>query len=615
MRTSFRDTTTNSHLFKSIVLMVTLVAITTISHLLPSSGVLMVGLVVVMAIELTRLRHPNNTVMKTLIILSAMTLLWGWYAPHFQSIAHPVATLMFFFWGLYCLGATPSTKYKTGCASTLTIMGIATFVTVQNSYQLISPLLFGYDNSAHVPALSQVYRHGGFMYAGDFPPYFTFSNYANGYPPLQQGTWAFILSIANIRMDGGYEVLGYFSFFFYGTGLLAIALIVTNWIKASFFEDKHLMKIGLMVMIAILIAFSQIGNIFWMGFPSFLWTSCIVLAVVKLIDDESNHSHRVLLGLFGLTLVNYSYPLLSPVLLLVILLELAKMSRSDLIYCWTKRNIVVAIGILISALNVAVVLKSLHVRHYLNDAGGIRPIDLRSLLAIFVVVLIMIFISRYSLKTLPLIVIAFLASTLNFSALAILSQNDLGYVSYYPTKAGYLALILGFASMGNMLGVLPRFNNLIIIKFSRVIATVLVIFVICFSVGTTSNPLYAKQGYTSTQMVLGELIHNPKNPSRDCFLHAMDITSDLNSNSSKVTILYLQNDILTRWINGIRGRLTEATYGLSIPVGQGIQTLPEILKGWFSQYPHARLMILAPEPHTGLEQWSDRIEYRKFACV
>lgn len=59
MRTSFRFTNSNSLILKSIMLMVTLIAISTISHLLPSLSVLLVGLVVVMAIELTRLRYPK----------------------------------------------------------------------------------------------------------------------------------------------------------------------------------------------------------------------------------------------------------------------------------------------------------------------------------------------------------------------------------------------------------------------------------------------------------------------------------------------------------------------------------------------------------------------------
>ena len=95
----------------------------------------------------------------------------------------------------------------------------------------------------------------------------------------------------------------------------------------------------------------------------------------------------------------------------------------------------------------------------------------------------------------------------------------------------------------------------------------------------------------------------------------MEITSDLDSNFNKQTILFLQDDLSTRWINGVRGRLTDATYSLSIPVGQGNQTLPEILNGWFIQSPNAQLLILAPEPPTGLEQWSDKIEYRELKCV
>ena len=95
----------------------------------------------------------------------------------------------------------------------------------------------------------------------------------------------------------------------------------------------------------------------------------------------------------------------------------------------------------------------------------------------------------------------------------------------------------------------------------------------------------------------------------------MEITADLNSNSSTKTILYLQDDLSTRWINGVRGRLTDATYSLSIPVGQAFQSLTEILDTWFGLYPRVRLVVLAPEPPLGLEKWGNKIEYRQFNCV
>ena len=123
-------------------------------------------------------------------------------------------------------------------SSTL-IIGVLTIVIfLQSDHGLISPLLWGYDNSAHIPALSQVYRHGGFIYSGQLPQDFTFSNYVNGYPPLQQGTWSFLMSIANIQMSGGYEVLRYFSFFFFGTGLLTASLVAAEWSQVNFLKKN-----------------------------------------------------------------------------------------------------------------------------------------------------------------------------------------------------------------------------------------------------------------------------------------------------------------------------------------------------------------------------------------
>ena len=614
MNKFLRQTNDRTSLLKFFSLLGILILVSTISTFVPSSSILMTGLVTIMVIELTRLRYPQNTVVITLLILSGMTLVWGWVGPLIQPLSRPSAVLIILCWGAFCFGNTKKLKVRIFRPSTL-IIGVLTIVIfLQSNYGLISPLLWGYDNSAHIPALSQVYRHGGFIYSGQLPPNFTFSNYVNGYPPLQQGTWSFLMSIANVQMSGGYEVLRYFSFFYFGTGLLTASLVAAEWSQVNFLKKNVISNKIFVLIIALLVAFSQISYVFWMGFPPFLWTCCIILAIVKLITNESNQSYRVMLGGVGLTLVNYSYPLLSPVLVLIILLELAKMSRADFIYCWTKRYVVGAAGLTIIVLNVAVVLKSLNVRHYVDDDGGIQPIEIRNVLAIFIVILILIGISRYSLKTLPLIVIAFFASTMNFAALALLSQRDLGYVSYYPAKAGYLALILGFTCIGSMLNGSLRFKKPLVIKLFQVITTVLSISVIWFSVSATSNPNYAKYGFVSTSMVWNEIKLNPGNPGRDCFLQAMDLTSDLNLNADDRTILFQMEDVNTRWINGVRGRLIDATYSLSIPVGQAKQTLPEILEWWTVQFPNVRILILAAEPPIGLEKWSDRIEYRHFSC-
>ena len=82
----------------------------------------------------------------------------------------------------------------------------------------------------------------------------------------------------------------------------------------------------------------------------------------------------------------------------------------------------------------------------------------------------------------------------------------------------------------------------------------------------------------------------------------------------KQLILFLQDDLLTRWINGVRGRLIDATYSLSISVGRQ-QTLPEILEWWTVQFPGVEILILAPEMPQGLEKWKNVLELREFNCA
>lgn len=352
-----------------------------------------------------------------------------------------------------------------------------------------------------------------------------------------------------------------------------------------------------------------------MGYPPFLWACGLIIAIVNLGGKLENQTHKLLLGLLGLTLVNYTYPLLSPVLILILLYEVSKMTKLNYSYLWIHKKAIGTFVLITCVLNFAVVIKSLNVRNYLDDAGGIQPTELRTLILIVLAVIIMSFSLKRSPKTMPLIVMAFFASVLNFSILALWSQINLDEISYYPQKAGYLALILGFASMGNMIGEISQFSKFKNKQLIAIIAAATSISLLWFSVAATSNPKYAKYGFPSTKVVWDQLRHNPPNPRLDCFLNAMDITSDLNSNSDLRTILYLADDLGTRWINGVRGRLTEATYSLSIPVGQGNQALSEILENWFDLYPRAQLLILAPEPPVGLEKWGNRIEFRQLVCA
>jgi hypothetical protein len=606
---------TRTLLSKSTLLLLALLIMTLFGQFVPESGILVLGFLVALSIELTRIRFRENHLAVTLTMFSTLTLVWGWIGPNISFLSRPLALAMFFAWGVYCLNSNQNTLRRHWSIPSIATLVLSVVIYLQDSHHMVAPLLMGYDNSAHVPALSQVYRHSGFLYSGSLPELFTFGNYVRGYPPLQSATSAFIMSIGNVKISGGYEILNYFGFFYFGLALLIVSLVTKYWINGSSRLLNSQYRIVGWIAIGLLVMFSQASYIFWLGFPPFLFACGITVAIVKITNGLKEQSHRVLVGVLGITLVNYSYPLLSPVLVLILLFELMKLTKEDLNYLWSHRKYVAPFILMTVVLNIAVVLKSLNVRHYFNDGGGIQPIEMRNLLPIFVLVVLVLFFSWESFKSLPVVVIAFIASCVNFGILAVFSQLDQGSISYYPQKAGYLALILGFAALGNSFDKIPRFQKPFNTKTFNLLTVLLSVGTLWFSVETTSNPTYAKYGFVSTSTVWDQVKNKTPNPGRSCFLRAMDITADLNSNSDYRTILYLQDDLGTRWINGIRGRLTDATYSISIPVGQGTQTLPEVLHGWFNQYPLARLLILAPEPPPGLDEWSDKIEFRQFACT
>lgn len=583
------------------------------SQIFPWSGPLVIGVNILLIIEVTRIRYPKNTLSVALIAISVLVLFWGWTSPHIQPFAKPLAIILVFAWFVHCFRDKQFVSYASLLRTIFAIFPLAIFVTVQTEYQLINPLLRGYDNSAHLPALSQVFRHGGFIYSGNLPKDFTFSNYVNGYPPLQQSSWAFVMSLSNIQLLGGYELIRYFCFFFFGTGILAVTLILSKWSSIPVVNNKPLLKTAILTSLFVLLSLSSANFILWQGFPPFLWACCIILATLNLIELQHNSVQQILIGLIGVTLVNYSYPLISPALLLVVLYEVTKLSKADISYIRTYQMRISALVLAGVAVNIPVVIKTLNVKDYLNDDGGIQPVDLLVLTLLFITVSFLLFLYRTRLNRISLHAIAFFSSIFVFAVFAFISKIESGYVSYYPAKAGYLALILGFASLGAIQIQEPTRSGhgfrMTTIRF----AAVCTFAVMLVSVGRTLN---IKNEPASTHMIITDLIdaQPDPNPTTLCVQEAMKITSDLISYERNVQILYLQDDLLTRWINGVRGRLIDATYSLSISVGQGQQTLPEILDWWTVQYPDVELVILAPTMPDGLEPWIGRIEHRTFNC-
>ena len=162
---------------RSAYLLCGLATLAIVAHFIPTSGTLVVGVLVASSIELTRNRYRENTLSITLIMFSTIALLWGWLGPYLGAFARPAALLMFLVWGAYCLNTPTFAVKRIGLTTSGVVLFLSFVITILNSHHIVGYLLWGYDNSAHVPALSQVYRHSGFLYSGSIPELFTFSNF------------------------------------------------------------------------------------------------------------------------------------------------------------------------------------------------------------------------------------------------------------------------------------------------------------------------------------------------------------------------------------------------------------------------------------------------------
>lgn len=149
------------NLLGSSILTFAVTSLSILAVILPSSGIIVLGLGTTLLIETTKLRFKQNKIEVSLIAISTMTLFWGWAGPNLGLVARPLATLLFLSWAIYCyVGRSENSPLRISLSSCL-VLTTSVLIAIASYDQIVTPLLWGYDNSAHLPALSQVYRHHG----------------------------------------------------------------------------------------------------------------------------------------------------------------------------------------------------------------------------------------------------------------------------------------------------------------------------------------------------------------------------------------------------------------------------------------------------------------------
>jgi len=597
-----------------VVAIGTLLISTTLSRLSPRGGVIALGVLVFVAVEASRYRFKSHATPFLIIFGAGSALVWGWLGPFMGDFWPMVlARGVFLGWVIYCWISGERKSWRAPSTAALTALGLAITIALLDHDQLFFLLSYGYDNSAHVPALAHSFRHHGFLYAGTLPDNFTFGNYVNGYPPLQAATWALAMSAGGVKLGGGYEIMHYFAYFNFLFGLLLSGLVVQIWVGRSRETTWNHINAFTRILGWVFIACSQISFVFWMGFPPFLFGCVVVLASLAWCESIENEALKLLSILLGLTLLNYSYPLLSPALALTAAGLL--LGKRHIILEATRHHWMYALWVisLLLASNYPVVKKTLALSAYLDDGGGIQPINLWFLGSV-VVLCIAAYLLMSSRGDVDLaLILTFGGSLVSYAALAVLSKIDRGYISYYPQKSGYLALLVSFAMIGrlevihndSMMSTSKRFLRI----FMPIAVSVLI--VSALSTRTTSE---ARFGFPSTLSVLSDVATGAREGSTACFREAMALTEDIQYLNDTEVILF-ESDLSTRWINAVRGRLSDATYSLAIPLNSPDLDITAHISDWLSQYPTTSLIVLHGTESQLEGLTNSRVKLRQLACL
>jgi hypothetical protein len=580
-------------------------------------GVMSIGMIIVATIELARHRFQSEPVPVAIVTISLMSLIWGWIGPQIGNFEPLLPPCLFLLWGIYCLGsAERQFKYKLRISGILCV-GLTFLIAILPIRKILAPLLWGYDNSGHVPALAAIYHHGGFIYSGRVPELFTSDMFKGGYPVGQSTSWAFIMSIVNIPLTGGYEIVRFFSLFMLLMGSYLVYILTRALFPRTLFgTDQKIFALLISIFLASAIIFSQVGTIFWYGYPPFIWACILIFSFSKISESTNSLTHKIMLDILGLVLVTYAYPILSPVPLISLLFTLSKIRTSDF-PATTKKlpSLLICSGVGL-ILIILVVLKSLVIRHWIYSQAWIEPVNNKTIIAILISVIAITSTLRLNYKAVPNSIVIFIASTINYVILAYYSSQAKSEITYYPQKAGFLALMSGVIALGAVINLPIKFKNLMALRGRALLLSFLALGILLYSANLSFQP--NKFGAPTTYTIINYLRNNQSNNSWSCLNRAMDLTSDLNSIDNTQTFVLIQkdidNDLTTRWLNGARGQLNDPTFSLAIPIGQNQQPLEQIFDFWFKLYTKSKVVILAPQIPDGLGAWSDRIEFRYLDC-
>lgn len=530
------------------------------------------------------------------IFFSCLVIVWGWFGPLSSQLVNIFFDIVSCFALSYVLGIWLKPQEFSihrfiGINILKSSLLTLTFILIPIR-SILKVLTWGYDNSAHIPAFFQVYSHNGFVFAGDISPENTFSNYLNGYPPLQSATWAAVLRLTS---TGDLEPTNFLRlyFFFY---IATIFLTLYMAIKIVTHSQSKLKYSRLALPFAIVIFFSAYSNVFWSGYPSFEWgvIHCLIWFSIY-VNPNLSVNIKLITGILSSGLIFYSYQLLLPPVAILICFLIFRFLRKENL---SQNSLKWVTSALLFSLTIGLPFLSIsrNTPTFVLNTGGIEPIPFSLMTFLFVVLWVIS--SRIKVKQVSDAFQIIQVLFVYFAVLAAYSQLENGAISYYIQKVGYLLLLCLTICL---LMLLANF------KLASINRNPMISFLLALSMILTSSLPFLPKSFSSafmggTVQIAQTLILESKgqyrNRGAECVLNSLEY-SDPDTSPFNIKVLLpsevSSGDIESRWLNSIDMRLSDAVYELLIPIGMKSDSITHVLKTWSEKYPNYRLTIYADE--------------------
>jgi hypothetical protein len=459
--------------------------------------------------------------------------------------------------------------------------------------KLLYGLTQGYDNEGHIPLLWRTYSTGGFLWSPlvGSDGFSTWANVSNSYPLQNAGFASLLFRISGVVISGTDELVRAYFFVTATTFIMLALLIAYTFIKGGSNKNKKI--VGILIFTGIFAGAPS--ALFWGGFPPTVWGILIVACYFSLDPTKMKAFESWILLLLSSVVINYSYQLFAPALMVVAGYKFIENFRNRNFKLSFSFLVIPPISIILA---LPIFLHSKIVSSYIFHFGGILVPHRLSVLLVIYCCLVIFKVAQRKIE-LDAQIFSFLAITAvaEFS-LAIATIDAKGV--YYPAKIIYFAIILGLFTLPKILTGKAQLKNIQALKQksrtrnARKISSVLI--ASCFLAVSVFDAFFGR-GFNNSWM--GSSIQNIPSmvlaQNKNCIAEIYHSVSTRNLELSKQTFFAVEtdgklNDFQSRWANALRGNMGDKIYDFSIS-GSG-NTFTSVYPTWHLKYPDDSLVLV-----------------------